>query len=795
MPRSSIERESVPLESLPKEQQTDIESLETHTDELYGLRSQLVTFYRQYGEYIPQKDVQRTETVVKSVTTNRDVTLPAIKKQRVRLGELSQAVLNGASLDELIPWDTVDAAFESQSIPEQEKELARAVHRDDVRAAFEVAIENYNDLKNKGGEWRKRDLTEAEQDLRDYYRLRWGTLGESIRQFSETEHQIKIVESKLEYQRNQLQQRGARPAALRVLDQYEKEYASLFKRGDEIAHQSPEAYLYIHGRQLREAKDLFDAQGRIVETPYVKTKMAHIQEILEQGRPVFIHGELGTGKSELAKHVARKELSKLHVTRWEAANPAPDDPGARQAWEARRSEEAEALVISGHRGLEADQIIAARGIERGVVPIPEEQVERIRHGWLGYRDTILQQARKQGQTAESIVGLETKLDTIDREIYEKAMLESFRNSVETKAILGPLLRAAKEGRPVIIDEMNAIPHHVLIVLNDILMRRPGEMIDPPVPEAQPFQVQKGFVVIATGNYKPEDGKMYIGRQPFDAAFLSRYGIVSYDYLPMERMREPLDASSEAKRELRRTNELYHMLMARLLNTDLSLTVPEGSLSKLKEVARVARLLQDIFSNPDANFEFDTGKAKVKSQDVLKENVLSIRHLLPIIDRWRSEGFQRDIDDYLFLDYVARSDARPKEKEFIYQFLKIQGDFFPDAKGWPGVREKDKIMSYPIDQKMYAASRETGLRTPLADRSLPLKTYSPKQIIEELYGPAPTRKNIPKTFVERNQTLAPTEKTEDALEEQRWKESIQAKVGIIKQYLQEKEKAPKGRKKK
>lgn len=761
MPKSSFEREQVPVSELPEEQQSHIESLENQTDELYGLRTQLVGFYRRYGDYLPSQEVKG-------------------KAKRLRLSDLSQATLGGQSLDDLIPWDKVDADLD-ENIPESEKELAREMHRDEVRAEFEVAIENYNDLKNRGGDWRKRDLNEAEQEIQDYYRMRWGELGTSISRFNDIEHSIKIVESKLAYQRNRLQSESARPATLRVPDKYEKEYTELFSQAQKMTQESPEAYLYALGRQLKEAKELFDMSGRIVETPYVKTKMAHIQKILEQSRPVFIHGELGTGKTELAKHLARKELSKLHLARWEEAHPAPDDPTARHEWEARRVQETEALVVSGHRALETDQIIAARGIERGVTPVPEEQVERIRQGWLGYRENILQQARSKGQTSESIMGLESKLDSVDRELYEKAMLESFRNPIETKAVLGPLLQAAKEGRPVIIDEMNAIPHHVLIVLNDILMRRPGETIIPPVPEAEPFKVQKGFAVIATGNYKPEDGLMYIGRQPLDAAFLSRYGIVSYDYLPMQRMLEPPGLSPEDQREFRLQNELYHMTVTRLLNNDLSLTLPEGALDKLKKLAYVGRHVEDIFSGKavDEGWYAEVRGAKVKPQDVLKENVLSIRHVLPILDRWRADGYRRDLDDYLFLDYVARSDARPEEKAYIYRTLKIQGDFFPDEKGWPTMADKDKILSYPIDQKMYGTNRQTGLREPVPDRSVAVKTYSPKQVIEELFGPAPTRTTVSKIFAERKRGKAPEEVTEEQLEQGRLLANLQKTHDTLK----------------
>jgi hypothetical protein len=272
-------------------------------------------------------------------------------------------------------------------------------------------------------------------------------------------------------------------------------------------------------------------------------------------------------------------------------------------------------------------------------------------------------------------------------------------------------------------------------------------------------------VLATGNYKPEDGKMYVGRQQIDAAFLSRFGIVSYDYLPMERDAEADNLSPEEQRAYRENNELYHMLVTRLLDLDLTARLPEGGLEHIEKLARVARMVQDAFSGKETR-EFQVGSAQVKPSAVLSENVLSIRHLLPIIDQWKQDGCVHELDDYIFREYVSRSlGSRPNEALFLYSILNIQGDFFREDKGWPKTSEPEKILSFPIEEKFHAIVAGKLVSAPA--QALALKTYSTQEIVTALYGPPPIRTTISQKITDRFSTRSPQEaqeEPEDAIEQ-------------------------------
>lgn len=751
----TLERAYVPVSELPEEEKSNLEFLETKTDEIYRLRSALADSYRRLRKFLPV----------------------ASDKHRLRFNEIAQEIAAGRMLDDLIPWDKVDATGTVT--------LSKQAWHDEVRGEFELALQVFAELKEKKGAWAERVGADTEErDLREFYEMRWRELGVSVRRLDGIEIELKKIDAMLEERRNRIQAEGATRVNLKLVEQYEGQYTELYKELEGIINIEPEAYLYVYGRSIKEAKEIYDTNGRIVETPYVKTKMARIRSLVDGGRPVFIHGELGSGKTELAKHMARRALSEAHLKRWEVAHPAPTDKKSVefQKWLAERNAQSEALVISGHKGIEIEQILAARAVTRAETISPVEQTKRIADEWEAFKADL---------PSDADTG---KL----RSVFERAHLEAFRTPVETRVILAPFLQAMKEGRPVIIDEMNAIPHHVLIVLNDFLTLRPGDMVHPPFPDEKPFPVKEGFSVFATGNYHPEDGKLYAaytGRQQIDAAFLSRWGIVSYDYLPMERKQEASGLVPEAQRAVREENELYHMLVTRLLADDLSLKIPEGGLEQVRRLAIVARNLQDVFAHGEVNTGYyataESG-AQVKPQEVLKENVLSIRHMLPILDEWKRSGFTRKLDDFLFLNYITRSDARPEEKAYIYQVLNVQGNFFPETtvpadsserdrrrlelEAWPGIGmdQRKKLLAYPIEEKIYGVDPKTRLRKPLPDLKIKKRYYSAKEVIEALYGPAPERPRVTKRFAERGKTALPPaaeDSAEGELEMLRLLESI------------------------
>jgi len=625
-----------------------------------------------------------------------------------------------------------------------------------------------------------------------------------------------------------------------------RKYNYLMDKYLERINRNPDLYLGLCVKRIKDAQKIISENGTIVETPYVKMISARVQDILATPQPAFIHGELGSGKTELAKHISRTLLSKPHLVRWEKIHPRPVMPellakkpvmpedlasavlsgkhetddeirqkldeynkamadykqsikgeqrgeksAAYQAakekydrqvkeWEVARQIQAEPLVISGYRQIEIEQILGGISLKRQDSPSPEAQAKIINQAIADYlaekdQDAIDPQVLQEikswqinqqdaGQIALMDKEFERQLDkfkennsdrkNIKQEVDDlrQAYRESFKNPVETKVYLSNFYRAMQEGRPIILDEINAIPHHVLIMLNDLLTAKPGQLIKPMINDAEPFIVQEGFCVIATGNWRPEETDRYVGRQAIDAAFLSRFGLVKYDYLPNDISHQSVTteaSNSEDTRIAREGNELLFLLLARLLKDDLTVKWPAGSKEKLVNLAAIARVLQDVFSGKKVDSRFYPQNVSGVTGDtnpteILKENVLSIRHLIPILDRWKKEGFVRPLDDYLFEKYVDISN-RPAEKKYIYELLREKGEFFRmkekdrdgnDVYVYP--EDPNDLLNFNIGERMHGHERKTLHRQPVRTIDMPMEEMSTRQVVEMLFGPIPER---------------------------------------------------------
>ncbi|MBU1132514.1 hypothetical protein KKC32_04715, partial [Patescibacteria group bacterium] len=618
-----FEQKEVELTSLPEGELVQLKEREKQAEAFYALRQEMFgRWYRVLPYLKAGVSEEKTEHAPSFVLAN-------LKE------------LNEEELRKFIDEDKIREELRAQGGLEKKLELAVKVKIKNLLRELAL-IKKLRDRTSL-----KKEEPEFPREIREMHNYRVAEFRRAQKKVKEYDDSFDEKEMEIEMARED----GQIESRLEAEAEYKEEMDEYLK----YLGGNPEAYISVCYEKVCNMKETFDANGRIVETPYVQEMMAHISAMLEE-QPVFIHGELGSGKTELAKHLVRTKLSNPYLARWEHGDssiglkehPRPADEKELKKWEKERSSAAEPFLISGHKEIDVEQFVGAIKIERVMRMSPEDQVAYKKERAVEYKE-------KYPNATQS-----------DFDKLEKAIDSFFDSPVETKPYLGLFYRAMKDGRPLIIDEMNAIPHRVLIMLNDLLTKRPGDRVKPMVDDMPEFVVKEGFCVICTGNWKPEAGGLYVERQKVDAAFLSRLGLVHFDYLPQAKdfasMTESGTESEDelsALREARMGNELYSMLMVRLLGKDGNLALPENSEYKIFKLASVARALQDIFSGSMNSAEkrawgptftgVDTDPA-----DLLKENVLSLRHLIPIIERWKKDGFRRNLDDYVFLEYVSKS---------------------------------------------------------------------------------------------------------------------------------------------
>lgn len=720
--------EKTPVVYLSPEQQAEMKELEEKSAEVLRHRLELASFTKEYRFFFGE-----------NVTGD----FVNVLSERIQAGEDIQSLIDVKKVEVFVQQDLMIRKVAPTLL--RPAKIVEGYIRNIVAQSLR-AIETYRIMKQEGGLFgRAAQGTKSEEAKKTerFYEMRTREFQRAT--ISLEQLQAKVLED-VSLKDYMLSLTGKYKVNPRDVAIYDADIQEGLNDIQILIESSPEAYLADRMKRLEKLKATFDANGRIVETPYVLSKIKQISDTVKQHRPVFVHGELGSGKTELAMHVSRTKLSQAHVARWSEAHPEPKEEDANVVWKEKREMEREPLFVSGHKGLEISELIAAKAIKLKEAPLPLEQVRIITEEWLKHEQEILQEAQAAGETAEQLELRKEELKN-EKALFVRAKQEAFRAPVETRTLLGPIVQAMKEGRPVIIDEMNAIPHHTLIMMNDLLNRRPGERVSLPYADMEPFVVQEGFAVLATGNYKPEDGERYVGRQKIDSAFLSRFGIVSYDYLPSPRLMEAVGLTPDEQREYRESNESFQMFVARLLEKDLSADIPENAFLQLKKMAFVMRNVQDVFAERSVSKVFGKTSVDLREMDaktVLQENVPSLRHMLPLLDKWRDGKYQTSLDQLVFSDFILRSSARPAEMTYLYKMFKTQGDFFPQEAGWPNSdASADELIQAESVEHAMIKTGDGGMKTIVRE---PTKRFTIQEIVEELYGSAPERTYVTDEFL-------------------------------------------------
>ena len=152
------------------------------------------------------------------------------------------------------------------------------------------------------------------------------------------------------------------------------------------------------------------------------------------------------------------------------------------------------------------------------------------------------------------------------------------------------MKALKEGKPVIIDEINtryAMPN--LICLGMIFCpascRSKG---CPYITGVGTVKIQDGFALIGTGNLSTNTVS-YEGTNVLNPAFQSRFTTIAYNYVPQN----PEGGLDEQKHPEK--NELFRLIIEHLCNDDgsLDLPVPSLSIDALWRFCQLAHITADL----------------------------------------------------------------------------------------------------------------------------------------------------------------------------------------------------------
>ena len=178
-------------------------------------------------------------------------------------------------------------------------------------------------------------------------------------------------------------------------------------------------------------------------------------------------------------------------------------------------------------------------------------------------------------------------------------------------------KAMREGKPVIIDEVNKADAGVVAVLNGLLEDNILTLPSGEVVEAAP-----GFCVIATMN--PPISGLYEGVEPLSGEFIRRFSIHEFDYLPFEQELEILKKTGKYK-----VNEKY---IERLLMAATKLRekyIQEGAIDRPVSTRALKRIVARVRDYGD---HLPGGKKKRKDEQLFK----IFEQSFPLDDRTQKE---------------------------------------------------------------------------------------------------------------------------------------------------------------
>lgn len=514
--------------------------------------------------------------------------------------------------------------------------------------------------------------------------LSWKNLAQAIRESTKIERGIEAKSEKEVALLADIEMHGISPSRQRALEIVRGQKESAVHQEEELRKSNPEAFYGLGLKDLRQyQKEL--SEGKMVEIPYVKEKSQDVVQHLRAGRPVFIHGHLGSGKTELAFHIARKYMGK------------------------------DALVVSGSKDMSlaelyGHQVLKLDGVNKDELHEFTDVVEIRFNEWVAANPKATEEDKDRAH---------------DR--FLQSSLTELKSGTISDYFLGPVYKAMEDGRVVIIDEANAIPHEVLISLNHILTRRPGDKINVQQDSGKEITVAKGFGVVFTGNLNQLQ-EIYVDRQDMDPALLSRFYKVDYDY-PQQNVEGSLE--DEAGQE----NELYTLMVTMVLSKNGNVIAPKDSMQKLWRLAQAARVVQDVFSGKavkEAYWKTEAGSRPVRPN--LQEAVLSIRALSSIIDQWRKDAYEKELDHYIWKEFGSQSTVAG-DRAYVYQLLKDRFGFF-QSEGWPqepSYGSEGVVTSFDINAPGNKPER--------------VEFIGPRKVVEAVYGKPPKRAEWPNLDVE------------------------------------------------
>lgn len=518
----------------------------------------------------------------------------------------------------------------------------------------------------------------------------------------------------------------------------------LEKKLDILINNSPEAWETFYKNVLLEDIEKGHS-GSLINVDYVKNSKSKVLESLNIGIPVYIVGHLGSGKTQLATEAAieftinnKKQIKiEKEMEKWFLQNKDASEEMAiskfKEINEKLNKHYRDILKVGSKSEVEKLQPLFISGSHN--LTYEDMFVEKTltlshsfnKGSFADYLDMIIVDFYQWMEEHENQLNSMTEEEQLNLKIQiwksfsDLLVTKNSAFGTEVQKIEREILIAVREGRVVIVDELNTIAMQNLIALNDILQKHIGSKAY--ITGVGPVTIQEGFGFIGTGNLSTQMVN-YEGTNELNPAFKSRFLTMEYNYVSQNTIGTLKDQENPM------SNELFRIIVARLLdkNGNLNIPNPEETLDDLFRFAQLSRVTQNVFMGKWRDNDFSDEEDIDELE--LREAVLSIRNIIHVLDNWNM-GEEKDLSKALWDGFLSSITYADDQNYILSQAVRF--GFFKQADGW-NVKSKslgDSTTTYSeIRKEKYSYSRGE------------IKSLSYLDILNILFGDEPKREKLP-----------------------------------------------------
>jgi len=275
--------------------------------------------------------------------------------------------------------------------------------------------------------------------------------------------------------------------------------------------------------------------------------------------------------------------------------------------------------------------------------------------------------------SEKYLKKEPALVSIQEQIKESQILGSRGlKGGETVFDYSEFVKAQKEGRPVILDEVNLMPHEFAGILHDLLQKRVGDVWKHPVTGEE---IRIRAPIMATANLKSE---RYKQRYELDVATLRRFiggaGAREIHYL---------DLGKKNKEGQYIAPETLKILTAVLADRHGNIQWNEAEapqkVDELKRFAAACRKIQEDFT---LSVREGAEESLAKSDRLaFRELVVTLKDQIEIMKAWKAGGFKESLENVVLREFFHKAEISGRASKDRENMIRVfmANKFFKDTK--------------------------------------------------------------------------------------------------------------------